>query len=127
MGKRAFLVSGNWCWDHSNTEILTFTIEGDEKEENYGDPLPINEPLTPVTFPKYYRKYDGTIKHYIEEGLKAIDGSIMGQIEPGSLYEIKDGGITIPAGNESLNLELTWLCLIKRNDKNEITISNRHI
>lgn len=62
MGKRQFVLKGNWAWDHSNDEIITFTIEGDVEEEGDKEsPIYIGKPLTRESFPQYFDKNKGII------------------------------------------------------------------
>lgn len=133
MSKRSFLVTGSWAWDHLNTELGTFTIECDQSEEELNFPISPNEPLTPENFTDYYKHHRDIIEDSVAKILAAIDGSIMGQIDPGSIYEIISGINNIPTSNPSdrsegqkiinINLQLIHLCRLKRNDNTFCCVS----
>ncbi|HPV70517.1 MAG TPA: hypothetical protein PKY08_01260 [Candidatus Magasanikbacteria bacterium] len=76
--KRKFLCLIEWSFDHSNTEIVTFTIEGDiEEEHNQDSPLYIGRPLTTETFKGYYSKHEYKIDEVIKTACEAVDGNPM--------------------------------------------------
>ena len=123
MGKRQFLVEAEWCYDHTNKEIFTFVIEGDEKEE--GDktsPIFIGKPLDATNFPIYFKKHDGVIERCIEKMCEAIDnvnGNPMGgKTLPTIMFEIINGGYGYlkEFNTKPVNLEVgPCLCTFKPN------------
>jgi len=90
MGKRQFVVTINWAWDHSNTEIATFTIEGDAEEENRASPLFIDVPLTTGSFRSYYQKHSGVFKIVFEKLRDAVNGNPMDKANLVELYELQN-------------------------------------
>ncbi len=124
MSKRTFVVTGNWSWDHSNSQLATFTIEGDEAEEWRSDPLPMDTPLTPDNFSKYFEAKRDYFLSRIKKLLTALDDSIMGKIRPGSLYEVRSGSYfnagpptqrKEEAEINAFNLTVEWLCNLNEN------------
>jgi len=103
MGKRQFVVTINWAWDHSNTEIATFTIEGDAEEENRASPLFIDRPLTTGSFRSYYQKHSGTFKIVFKKLLDAVNGNPIDKANLVELYELKNShssGIVVKIGKD---------------------------
>lgn len=92
--KRQFLLLVEWSFDHSNVEIVTFTMEGDSDEEyNTDSPLYIGRPLTRETFRDYFLKHFAAMFGTIERVCRAVDGNPMAACaKPVALYEIDGGG-----------------------------------
>ena len=111
MGKRQFVLKMNWAWDHSNTEIATFTIEGDAEEENRASPLFIDIPLTTCSFRSYYLKHRGTFKIVFEKLRAAVNGNPLDKANLVELYELQNphsSGIVSKIGKDSgLRLVIT--------------------
>jgi len=78
MGRRQFAFSYRWSWDHSNDEIATFTIEGDEEEENPEIPIFTGKPLTIENAPLYLAKHRDTITNIVYEIAIGVNGNPMG-------------------------------------------------
>lgn len=109
MGKRQFLLKMGWAWDYLNTELATFTIEGDAEEEDKDSPLSLNKSLTPETFRHYHEKHKETLQSVFDKLCQAVNGNPMSdcvslielhELYPGSFRIISDflGLIVFPIG-----------------------------